>query len=117
MEPRFGKLGREYKQVAFDKRFLTDDPTLEWVTPGHSLFECVRENVWERVQNDLNRGTLFYDINRKEPARLDVFSAAIRDGRGNTLHRRLFVVETEMNGVMTVRQPTLFLDLALAPRV
>jgi superfamily II DNA or RNA helicase len=115
LEPRFGKLGREYKQVAFDKRFLTDDPTLEWVTPGHSLFECVRENVWERVQPDLNRGTLFYDINRKESARLDVFSAAIRDGRGNTLHRRLFIVETEMNGVMTVRQPTLFLDLALAP--
>jgi superfamily II DNA or RNA helicase len=115
LEPRFGKLGREYKQVAFDKRFLTDDPTLEWVTPGHSLFECVRENVWERVQSDLNRGTLFYDINRKEPARLDVFSAAIRDGRGNTLHRRLFIVETEMNGAMTVRQPTLFLDLASAP--
>ena len=115
LEPRFGKLGREYKQVAFDKRFLTDDPTLEWVTPGHSLFECVRENVWERVQSDLSRGTLFYDINRKEPGRLDVFSAAIRDGRGNTLHRRLFIVETEMNGAMTVRQPTLFLDLASAP--
>src|ERR1017187_1624908 len=115
LEPRFGKLGREYKQVAFDKRFLTDDPTLEWVTPGHSLFESVRENVWERVQTDLNRGTLFYDINRNEPGRLDVFSAAISDGRGNTLHRRLFIVETEMSGAMTVRQPTLFLDLALAP--
>lgn len=115
LEPKFGKLGREYKQVAFDKRFLTDDPTLEWVTPGHSLFECVRENVWERVQSDLSRGTLFYDINRKEPARLDVFSAAIRDGRGNTLHRRLFIVETEMKGAMSVRQPTLFLDLVSAP--
>ena len=56
LESRFGKLGREYKQVAFDKRFLTDDPTLEWVTPGHSLFECVREGVWERVQNDLRSG-------------------------------------------------------------
>ncbi|HET8892042.1 MAG TPA: DUF3883 domain-containing protein, partial [Candidatus Angelobacter sp.] len=114
LEGRFGKLGREYKQVAFDKRFLTDDPTLEWVTPGHSLFECVRENVWERVQNDLSRGTLFYDINRIEPARLDVFSAAIRDGRGNVLHRRLFIVETGMTGAMTVRQPTLFLDLVSA---
>ncbi|HZQ70814.1 MAG TPA: DUF3883 domain-containing protein [Terriglobales bacterium] len=114
LEGRFGKLGREYKQVAFDKRFLTDDPTLEWVTPGHSLFECVRENVWERVQSDLSRGTLFYDINRTEPARLDVFSAAIRDGRGNILHRRLFIVETGMTGTMTVRQPTLFLDLVSA---
>lgn len=111
LESRFGKLGREYKQVAFDKRFLSDDPTLEWVTPGHSLFESVREDVWERVQNDLNRGAFFYDINRNQPARLDVFSAAIRDGRGNVLHRRLFVVETAMSGAMAVRQPTLFLDL------
>ena len=73
LESRFGKLGREYKQIAFDKTFLTDDPTLEWVTPGHFLFECVREGVWERVQSDLNRGAVFYDINRKQPGRLDVF--------------------------------------------
>lgn len=116
LEPRFGKLGREYKQVTFDKEFLTDDPTLEWVTPGHPLFESVRDDVWERVQQDLSHGSVFYDINRKEAARLDVFSAAIRDGRGNTLHRRLFVVETEMNGSMGVRQPTLFLEFAPAPK-
>jgi hypothetical protein len=71
----------------------------------------VREDVWERVQDDLSRGTVFFDINAKEPRRLDVFSAAIRDGSGNILHRRLFVVQTEMTGAMTVRQPTLFLDL------
>ena len=83
---------------------------------GHSLFECVRESVWERVQSDLSGGTLFYDINRSEAARLDVFSAAIRDGRGNVLHRRLSIVETAMTGAMTVRQPTLFLDLVSAPQ-
>jgi superfamily II DNA or RNA helicase len=115
LEPRFGKLGHEYKQIVFDKKFLTGDPILEWVTPGHPLFESVRDEVWQRVQSDLGRGTVFFDLNRKEPARLDVFSAAIRDGRGNTLHRQLFVVETALGGMMTVRQPTLFLDLALAP--
>ena len=115
LEPRFGKLGREYKQITFDKKFLTDDPTLEWVTPGHPLFESVRDDVWERVQQDLSHGSVFFDINRKDPARLDVFSAAIRDGRGNTLHRRLFVVQTEMNGSMSVRQPTLFSEFAPAP--
>lgn len=115
IEPRFGKLGREYKQIVFDKRLLTDDPTLEWVTPGHPLFESVREDASERVQKDLQRGAVFYDIHRDQPARLDVFSAAIRDGRGNVLHRRLFVVETGLDGTMTVRQPTFFLDLALAP--
>jgi superfamily II DNA or RNA helicase len=115
LEPRFGRLGREYKHIVFDKRLLTDDPTLEWVTPGHPLFECVREDVLERVQTDLRRGAVYFDIHRREPARLDVFSAAIRDGRGNVLHRRLFVMETDHAGQMSVRQPTIFLDLALAP--
>jgi len=58
MEPRFGKLGREYKQIVFDKELLKNDPTLEWVTPGHPLFECVREDALERVQEDLRRGLL-----------------------------------------------------------
>lgn len=114
LEPRFGKLGREYKEVAFAKEFLKDDPTLEWVTPGHPLFEGVRDDVLQRVQNDMRRGTIFFDLHRKEPARLDVFSGAIRDGRGNVLHRRLFVVETNMDGNTTVRQPTLFLDLNIS---
>ena len=34
----------------------------------------------------------------KEPARLDVFAASIKDGRGDCLHRRLFVVETDAVG-------------------
>lgn len=114
LEPRFGKLGREYKHVVFDKKMLTEDPTLEWITPGHPLFEVVRDDVWDRVQNDLRQGAVFFDLHSKEPVRLDVFSAAIRDGRGNVLHRHLFVVQTSMQGVMSIRQPTIFLDLALA---
>lgn len=114
LEPRFGKLGREYKHVVFDKKKLTEDPTLEWITPGHPLFEVVRDDVWDRVQNDLRQGAVFFDLHSKEPVRLDVFSAAIRDGRGNVLHRHLFVVQTSMRGMMSIRQPTIFLDLALA---
>ena len=111
LETRFGKLGHEYKKITFDKHKLTDDPTLEWVTPGHPLFECVREDVLARVQDDLRHGALFFDLHRDRPARLDVFSAAIADGRGNKLHERVYVVQTEIDGTMTVRQPTLFLDL------
>ncbi len=114
LEPQFGKLGKEYKQIVFDKSFLTQDPTLEWVTPGHPLFEATRERVQEQVQTDLNKGAVFFDLHRSAPARLDVFSAAIRDGRGNALHHRLFVVETGISGKMMIRQPTLFLDFVPA---
>ena len=116
LEQRFGRLGREYKQIIFDKKLLAKDPTLEWVTPGHPLFESTRSLVQDKVQEDLQRGTVFYDLNRKDPARLMVFSAEIRDGRGNILHKRLFVTQTTLDGSITIRQPTIFLDLSIAPK-
>jgi len=45
-----------------------------------------------------------------------VFSASIQDGRGHTINRRLFVVETAADRTMTIRQPAYFHDLAIAPR-
>jgi len=116
LEPRFGKLGREYKQIVFDKELLPTDPTLEWITPGHPLFEGVRAMVQDKVQNDLHRGAVFYDLHRNDPALLDVFSAEIRDGRGHILNKRLFVTQTSQDGVISIRQPTIFLDLSLAPK-
>jgi predicted GIY-YIG superfamily endonuclease len=123
LEPRFGKLGRDYKNIVFDKEHLKRDPTLEWVTPGHPLFEAVREDVSEHVREDLLRGAVFYDLHQAYPYRLDVFAASIKDGRNNQLHRRIFVVEACLpdrqanhSSTMTVRQPTIFLDLALASK-
>lgn len=111
LEPRFGKLGKEYANIVFDKEVLKADATLEWVTPGHPLFECVREDVWDQVQGDIRRGAVFYDINARAPYRLDVFSGAVCDGRGRVLNKRLFVVQTNADGQLSVRQPTIFLDL------
>ena len=115
MEPRFGRLGKAYQHIVFDKRLLPSDPTLEWVTPGHPLFEVVRADVLERVTEDLRRGAVFYDLHSAAPYRLDVFGASIRDGRGNTLHRKLFVVRADAGAELTIRQPTLLLELTPAP--
>ncbi|HWQ22805.1 MAG TPA: helicase-related protein [Gaiellaceae bacterium] len=111
LEPRFGRLGREYRRVAFDREVLEHEPTLEWVTPGHPLFEAVREEVSRRAQDDLRRGAVFFDLHREEPARLDVYDCQVKDGTGQTLHRRLFVVEATTHG-FALRQPTVFLDLS-----
>jgi len=61
LEPRFGKLGREYPRIVFDKALLPTDPALDWVTPGHPLFEAVREQVADEVESDLRRGAVFFD--------------------------------------------------------
>lgn len=115
LEPRFGKLGKEYRQIVFDKTLLVRDATSEWVTPGHPLFEAVREEVLERVRDDLQRGAVFYDLNAKAPQRLDVFTASVKDGRGSHLHRKLFVVQAASDGTISVHEPTVFLELSLAP--
>jgi len=111
LETRFGKLGREYGNIVFDKELLKQDTTLEWVTPGHPLFEVVREDILVQVHDHLKRGAVFFDLHSPLPYRLDVFSGSIRDGRGNFLSRRLFVVQTGMDGKMAIKQPTIFLDL------
>jgi len=111
IEPRFGKLGREYRHIVFDKDLLAADPTIEWVTPGHPLFEAVRIYSLRQAEDDLRRGAVFFDLYSREPYRLDVYSAAVKDGHGKAVHRRLFVAQTNMDGSVTVRQPTIFLDL------
>jgi len=116
LEQKFGKLGREYQNTVFDKIFLKDDPTLEWVTPGHPLFEVVRYDVLEQVKEDLRRGSIFYDLHSKEPYRLDVFTASICDGMRKEIHKRIFVVQTDLTGAMFIRQPTIFLDLSIGSK-
>jgi hypothetical protein len=113
-EARFGRLGREYGKIVFKKTLLPTDPTLEWVTPGHPLFEAVRTDCLARCDEHLRRGGVFYDLHRTSPALLDVFAASIKDGRGSTLHRRLFVIETTPSGEMLLHEPTILHDITPA---
>jgi len=111
LEPVYGKLGMEYKEICFDKEVLKAHPVADWVTPGHPLFESVRHYVLDESEEDLRAGATFYDLQRDTPAVFDVFSAAVIDGLGNTVHERLFVVESLDENEVKVRQPTVFLDL------
>lgn len=110
-ENRFGIMGREYGNAAFSKEIINKDNTLEWVTPGHPLFEVIREETIEKFGDELKKGAVFYDINLSEPVKLDIFTASIVDGLGHLLHKRLFVIESKTNGKVAVKQPTLFLDI------
>ena len=115
-EGRFGVLGHEYGPVAFAKEVVAKDATLDWLTPGHPLFEVVREETVEQFLPDLQRGAVFYNLQAAEPQKLDVFAASIVDGRGHVLHKRLFVLATSAStSTITLKQPTIFLDIVPAP--
>ncbi|MDG6250258.1 DUF3883 domain-containing protein [Methanocalculus sp.] len=111
IERVYGTLGREYREICFDKEVLRAYPNTEWVTPGHPLFESVRHYVLDETEHDLRSGAVFFDLHRDEPAVFDVFSAAVNDGLNNTVHERLFVLEHNGGGEAKVRQPTVFLDV------
>lgn len=110
-ENRFGILGHEYKNAAFDKDIINKDNTLDWITPGHPLFEVIREETIEKYCDELKKGAVFYDINLATPVKLDIFSASIVDGLEHLLHKRLFVIESNSDGKISIKQPTLFLDI------
>lgn len=112
-EPQFGVIGRTYKDIGFDRKIVEKNPQIEWVTPGHPLFEAVRTMILKQSAEDLENGAIFYDLHRDTPAILDIFSTTIRDGRGNVVHRRLFVTEQNQQE-KHVRQPMVFLDLTVA---
>jgi hypothetical protein len=110
-ESRFGTLGKEYGKIIFDKLKLAKDNLLEWVTPGHPLFEAVREESLEKCRDSLDKGAIFFDIYRKEPSRLNLFMVAMADGLGRVLHQKLFVTETKLDSSIELKQPTIFLEI------
>jgi hypothetical protein len=86
--------------VARYPRFSTDRETaeehhLEWVTPGHPLFEALRRHALAQSRPDFARGACFYDLEAAAPARLDVYRARVVDGLGNVIHERLFVARLD----------------------
>ena len=101
----------------FDKELLKKDPTLEWVTPGHPLFEAVRDEVLDRVHDDLKKGGPSSSTSSGRPRPCSTcFAASVKDGRRRRFHRRLFVVGTDSASQMAVRQPTVFHEISPAPR-
>ncbi len=105
------ELARRYERICFDRDALKLDARFEWVTPGHPLFEAVRRRIWEQTQGQLRQGAVFYTLQQDQPSVMELFGASVVDGTGNILHRRLFVVETGVDGTRRLRDPSSILDL------
>jgi superfamily II DNA or RNA helicase len=97
-------------------RFSTDRETaeknsLEWVTPGHPLFEALRRHGCVKAQDSLNQGACFYSLEVDSPSRLDFYRARVVDGLGHVVHERLFGVQIESDGKLRLGGPTILANL------
>jgi hypothetical protein len=106
---RLPPLVNRYPRVTTDRE-TADHHHLEWVTPGHPLFEALRRHAWEAARPTLAEGACFYSLSHAAPARLDVYRARVVDGLGHVVHERLFAVETTKDAT-SIQDPVLLGDL------
>jgi hypothetical protein len=91
-ERRYGKVGQSYPKLTFNKDLLSDYSDVEFVGPGHPLFEAVVERVLREYGPALRQGAVFYNADATEPTILWLIKSGVEDGRGQTAGERLFAV-------------------------
>ena len=84
-------LDPKYPRLTTD-RSIAEEYNLEWVTPGHSLFEALRRHAFDAGQDAFATGACFYSLKTETPLRLDFYRARVVDGLGRVLREKLFAV-------------------------
>jgi superfamily II DNA or RNA helicase len=110
---RFPTLVNKYPRCSTDRE-AAEKRQLEWVTPGHPLFESVRRHTRLISIDVLGKGACFYSLQHEEPARIDFFRSRIVDGLGHIIHERLFAIELTHNGQPRLREPNILGDFSPA---
>ena len=58
---RLPELSARYPRLSADRE-TAEEKSLEWVTPGHPLFEALRRHAWALSQDSLAKGACFYSL-------------------------------------------------------
>ena len=110
---RFADLLTRYPRLSTD-RDMAEAHNLEWVTPGHPLFEALRRHCVETSRDVFAAGACFHSLDHEAPTRLDFYRARVVDGLGHVIHERLFVVESTEGGEPQLREPDVLGNLTPA---
>ncbi len=97
-------LAARYPRCSTDRE-IAETHNLEWVTPGHPLFEAIRRHTYEKALPVFGKGATFYSLQHDAPARIDFYRARVVDGLGQVIHERLFAVEVSNDGKPSLCEP------------
>ena len=101
---RLPEIVTRYPRLSTDRE-TAEGQNLEWVTPGHPLFEALRRHCVETSRDAFSTGACFYSIDHATAARLDFYKARVVDGLGHVIHERLFTVELADGAAPRIREP------------
>jgi superfamily II DNA or RNA helicase len=110
---RLPALASRYPRCSTDRE-TAEANNLEWVTPGHPLFEAVRRHIHSKALETFGKGAAFYSLQHDRPARIDFYRARVVDGLGQVIHERLFAVELSGDGLPRLREPSILGDFTPA---
>ena len=103
---KFPALVDKYPRCSAD-RDIAETHNLEWITPGHPLFEAIRRHIHVQAAEVFGKGACFYSLQHEEPSRVDFYRARVVDGLGHVVHERLFAVELAVCGEPHLREPNM----------
>jgi len=110
---RLPQLAARYPRCSTDRE-AAETHSLEWVTPGHPLFEALRRHTLSRAREAFAAGASFWSVKNASSARIDFYRARAVDGLGQVIHERLFAIETLSTGERRLAEPSLLGDLVIA---
>jgi superfamily II DNA or RNA helicase len=106
-------LVERYPRCSTDRE-VAEKHHLEWVTPGHPLFEAIRRHTHAKALDVLTTGATFHSIHHDRAARVDFYRARVVDGLGQVVHERFFAVEIAEGDEPRLREPGLLGDFSPA---
>lgn len=105
-----GESGAENRLISFRKERLKVDQPVEFVAPDHPLFDAVLDRMLEQGLPALARGSVFVDKDAREPYLVWLLEAAVVNGEGQIVHKRLLGLRQRGGRFETV-EPGVVLDL------
>ena len=111
---KFSSLAVSYPRCSTERE-TAEKNNLEWVTPGHPLFEALRRHALEKAAEHFSKGACFYSLQHDAASRIDFYRARVVDGLGHIVHERLFAVEISSNKEPGLREAGMLGNFLPAP--
>lgn len=109
----YGQPTNEYLRFTFDIE-ESKKSGVEFIGPGHALFEALSHLALARFRGDLEQGVVFLDPDNRREGLIWLIEGTVNDGHGAVIGQQLFAVYEPLNSTgFEELSPAVFLDFGI----